>query len=380
MIPKPLNDITLADVERLKDNGIPEGKTIEYKAELPSENKRFLAAVTSFANTTGGDLLIGVAEKGGAPTDICGIEVSDADKLMLKLESTCRDNVEPRLRPLNYQLLGLPNGRYVLLIRVERSWNAPHRAWKDGPFHARNSSGKYPLDVGELRTAFTLANTVTERIRNFRVERLAKIGAGETPVPLERTGTMVLHLVPVSAFSSPTPTRIQLDSRERFSFAPFDSGAGCQQVNLDGYVLFTTRREESRIYAQVFRSGAVEAVAALGEWVDGRWLPALWIEKRVINTLEAFTAALAKKGVEPPFLVSLSFLNIDGYGLHSGSESLHEPISAANLLLPEVLIEQPGFDASKELRLLFDMLWNAFGHEQSPSYDESGNWQPKGRQ
>jgi hypothetical protein len=50
---------------------------------------------------------------------------------------------------------------------------------KNYKFYGRNSAGKYPPDVGELRTAFTLSETVAERIRNFRVDRIARLALGQ---------------------------------------------------------------------------------------------------------------------------------------------------------------------------------------------------------
>jgi hypothetical protein len=374
---KRLETVSLEDIEALKANRVTEGKWIEYKAEIPNDNKKFLAAATSFANTEGGDLIYGVAEDNGVPIEMCGVEVSDEDKLKLRFESAFRDNVEPRARPLAFKLLHLASGRCVLVIRIQQSWNKPHRAWKDGPFYARNSAGKYQLDVGELRAAFTLAGTVTERVRNFRLDRLAKIGAGDTPVPLEEGCIMVLHLLPVSAFSSFPQTRITLDRHERFQFAPFESGAPCQLVNLDGYVIYSTNAGASLVYAQVFRSGAVEAAASFMPWQDIRQLDGRWIEKAVIRTAEASTKALAQKGVEPPFLVSLAFVNITGYGFDGGGrfEEPKEPLRSSNLFLPEVLIEQPGFGAATELHPMFDAMWNAYGYEQSQGYRD-GKWIP----
>jgi predicted HTH transcriptional regulator len=79
MIPKPTNDIRLADLESLVGR-VPEGKTIEYKRELPAgtreERIKFLAAISSLANTAGGDLLIGVEAKDGIPTGIPGVAVA----------------------------------------------------------------------------------------------------------------------------------------------------------------------------------------------------------------------------------------------------------------------------------------------------------------
>jgi len=66
MISKRLEDIGEVELDSLIANGVPEGKTIEYKKVLPGnfdgDKKEFLADVSSFANTAGGDLIFGIDE------------------------------------------------------------------------------------------------------------------------------------------------------------------------------------------------------------------------------------------------------------------------------------------------------------------------------
>ena len=47
-------------------------------------------------------------------------------------------------------------GNQIVLVRIPRSWVSPHMVTHKGTsrFFARNSAGKYQLDVSELRTAF----------------------------------------------------------------------------------------------------------------------------------------------------------------------------------------------------------------------------------
>jgi len=110
MIPKPSNEITEADIQEIKANGVPEGNDIEYKRELPGtsdEQKReFLADVSSFANTGGGDIIYGVAENQGVITEIAGLSSCDFDVEILRLENLMRDGVAPRSRQILRAQLG----------------------------------------------------------------------------------------------------------------------------------------------------------------------------------------------------------------------------------------------------------------------------------
>ena len=66
MIPKRFEDIGFSDLEALINNQVAEGKTIEYKKEIvtnaSSDKEPFLAGVSAFANTIGGDFIIGNSE------------------------------------------------------------------------------------------------------------------------------------------------------------------------------------------------------------------------------------------------------------------------------------------------------------------------------
>jgi hypothetical protein len=63
-------------------------------------------------------------------------------------------------------------------------------------------TGKYPLDVQQLRRAFIENSTVTDRMRNFSADHLASIIAGSTPVQMPGTSKVVIHMLPFEAFFS----------------------------------------------------------------------------------------------------------------------------------------------------------------------------------
>lgn len=384
MISKPLDAITLDDLQRLLENRISEEKTTEYKLILPGQTNeekiKFLRAVSSLANAAGGDLLYGVEAPDAIPEALPGLHQPNEDEVKLRLESLLRDGVEPRLPTVQFRFVPVNGDRTILIVRVGKSWNGPHRVRLGGHahFYGRNSSGAYQLDVGELRTAFTLSAGIAERIRAFRADRLIKIEAGQSPVPIVTAATMVFHLIPLLAFSSSPPIRISLDPNERNAFSPLGCSGWSSNVNLDGYVLFTDRRQDSNAYTQVFRSGMVESVAVF-EPHEGYppSLPSGFIEEQLIQALPGFTQALITKDIEPPYFLFLSFLKAQGYQLATAERFLPRSdvlTDRDSLILSEVEIAQVEFDPAAVLRPLFDMLWNAFGYENCQDYDEHHNW------
>ncbi len=164
VINKPLQDITEADLQYLIDEERIKKKVLEYKSEIlgnsDSEKKEFLADVSSFANAIGGDIIYGVIEnrKSGKPEKLEGIVINNVDQEILRLDHIIRDGIEPNIpsSALNIKELKLKNSRYILIIRINRSWLSPHRvsfkAWDR--FYSRSTNGKYRLDVQELRDAF----------------------------------------------------------------------------------------------------------------------------------------------------------------------------------------------------------------------------------
>ena len=188
MIPKRLDDIAEQDLVALISNGVREGRTIDYKRELPGKSdgdkKEFLADASSFANTAAGDLVFGMDEDQGLPTQVTGVQAAELDLEVRRLESILAAGLSPRIR-YAMRVVSTDGGQRVLVMRVERSWIGPHRVIFQGhdKFYGRNSAGKYPLDVNELRGAFTLSSTAIERIRAFRTDRIIALANNETPIP-----------------------------------------------------------------------------------------------------------------------------------------------------------------------------------------------------
>lgn len=56
----------------------------------------------------------------------------------------------------------------MLMVRVPRSFNPPHRIIRQGSNRFWAAAGKYEPDVNELRVLFNAGPQLADRIRNFR--------------------------------------------------------------------------------------------------------------------------------------------------------------------------------------------------------------------
>lgn len=391
MINKRFELIDKSDIDSLIVNQVPESRTIDYKEELPgntdNDKKEFLADVSSFANASGGDLLYGIQEqrdsKGqptGLPEIANGLDGINSDTEIRRLENIIRDGIAPRISNVQLAAIeGFSKGT-LIVIRIPKSWTSPHMVTfkNHSRFYSRNSAGKYPLDVTEIRSAFALSESLPEKIRNFRDERIAKIVAGEAPVLLGSGLKMVLHLLPITSF---TPgTQINLTSiRQHPRLVPMGVMSWDYRYNFDGFLNSSIPRSSSTsvAYLQVFRNGAIESVFVFSKRDSEKLIPSIAYEEYLIKALQNYLIAEKEFEFNPPIFVMLSLIDVKGYemGVGGGFDFYRSsPIDRDALLLPEAIVEDYNSRASDILRPALDTVWQSAGRERSLNYDENGNW------
>lgn len=365
MIVKSIEMISEADLQALIANAVPEGKTIEYKQALPgntdAEKKEFLADISSFANTVGGDLIFGITENQGTPASIAGVMASDLDLELRRLDSIIASGLEPRIR-YTTKAVDCQGGQCVIVVRCERSWSGPHRVVFKGhdKFYGRNSAGKYPLDVAELRTAFTLSGTVTERIANFRTDRIIAISNNDTPVPFVDSPRIILHCLPIESFAAQPKYDVlqHYDHPERLK--PMRPTGWDRNINLDGVVLYSASTPAFS-YTQFYRSGVIEVVegALLEHEHQGhRLIPSLAYEEAIFKYLPFCFQKLQELGCSVPVVVALTLSRVRG--LQMGVDNVifrsGRAINVDTLILPETIVEDFATPVGKILKPMFDLV------------------------
>ena len=383
MIPHDLSDITEAILLRLKDEQVSESHTIDYKRESP-KGTGLVEEACSFANAAGGDLFIGVADKGGIPVDFPGIEAADLEQETLRFDQMIANGMEPQLRGHVVQPVQLSNQRYVFVIRIPPSLNAPHRVTKSHRFFGRTSAGKFQMDIFDLRAAFLRWDQLAERIKSFRDERIDII-ENNPPVSLPKLGPRVIvHIIPQEAFARPTIRDAREFSSLSAEFRPFEKFLGCHSsFNADGFLTSSGKSGDSKAYTfeaytQIFRTGAIELVGSMGEKAqsDVVYLTFAY-ESQVIKAVKKCLAGLRKLDFSVPFylLLSLTRTHLARLTLpHRGSSNLFD---CNRVIAPEVELWQPD-NLEDVMRPAFNVIANAAGYSHSLNYSESGEWNPFG--
>jgi hypothetical protein len=375
-----LHDINEKDLRLLVENATAESKAIEYKEILPnnsdSEKKEFLADVSSFANALGGDLVYGIRAVSGLPTEVCGLGSIDNDAAILRLENLIRDGIAPRIPGIVTQVVPTPsNGGNALVLRIPRSWLAPHMVTFQNysRFYSRNSNGKYPLDVTEIRSAFLASDSIEKRIRDFRAARLTGIIAGETPIPIAERSLLVCHVVP---FSANLPG-------QNIDFTPIIDPALLSNVyraitymgyrhNFDGLLAhgYPHNSDVAYSYVQFYRNGSVEVVDCVAG-IQSEYIDILKLEQILFSSLPNIVKALSKLNVQIPLAIMVTLIGVKGrtvlaQNMHNSmiEDNLY-PIERDTLVLPEAILDSLDTPVEEVLRPALDIIWNAGGWYKS---------------
>jgi Schlafen, AlbA_2 len=388
LIDVPLNRLQLQDLQVLVVEEAREGRSLEFKQLVEGDDgakREFLADVSSLANASGGDLVIGVRDEDGIATELVGIPRADADAETLRLENIVRDGLEPRLPGVQTRIIDLDQERAVLVIRVPRSWAGPHMVAFKGlsRFYSRNSAGKYQLDVGEIRAAFNSSQTAQAAVRDFRIERLSRITADQGGVPLLAGAKVVMHLIPLSVADGLGQVDLSplIDGRHA-AFRPLRASGWNTRINFEGAVTFAPgpNDEAPWSYTQIFRNGAIEGVDAFmlrARSGERDVIPSTALEEALIEALGRYLALLRDLDAAPPLVLATAYLGVRGFEMAVNQRYFESgvPVDRDDLLIPESLIESLDSDADVLLKPQLDALWNAVGFQGSTNYDEEGRWQ-----
>jgi len=245
------------------------------------------------------------------------------------------------------------------------------------------------LDVQEIRHAFLSSESIVRRIRDFRLDRVAKVGVGDTPVAMNDYPKIVLHYIPLSAFE----TSQELDLANiphKYYNQPQISNYTSHRFNLDGVLFYKQLREHKPYeYIQVSRNGNFEYVNGeiITPWQNNGKevidLPSPDFEIELVNQTDSILSFQKMVGIEPPIYLFMSFVGVKGLRIGTRRRIMaayhNLVIDRDVLLIPEVSFKNYPSEIgeiSRQLKPAFDAVWNSAGWPRSINYTEDGTWHP----
>lgn len=380
------NEVTLEELQLLIVNKTSGKITIDYKLTLEldgdTQKKEFLADVVSFANTNGGLLIYGMQEEAGIPVKLVGISSADFDIFKGQIESIIRDGIAPKLNGVIVVDVQVTEEQKVIVIKVPQSWFSPHLVSfnKLSISFARNSSsGKYQLEIFEIRSSILSLENLYDKFKYFMQERTSRITHNNTPVPLIDNPKFVLHLIPINSFLN--QEKIDCQKIDLVMYKPNLLSNYFKNFNYDGTVFHNQNgaSNQANQYIQVFRNGIIETVNSdfVKNQVNEKIIFSSKFEQFYIKMVPMLISFLNNFGYYYPFILFLSVLGIKGYSLSNpNTYDLiidSKPIKEDTLLMEDILIEfNSKNDIEKSLKFVFDPIWNACNFPQSMNYDSAG--------
>ena len=227
-----------------------------------------------------------------------------------------------------------------------------------------------------------------ESLEDYREDRISKITACETPVPLTEGPKVVLHLIP---FPLPeTPTSVDLTSIEPAHEGLFLLGGterAENRFNFDGRAVadFPEEGKTTAAYLQLFKTGTLESVYPLfsedhPEEENRKMIPGWSVETRLIKSIIPYLGLISFLELAFPVTSMISLTGVQGWGVLPNTHNrvwsnFRHLIDRDILPLPPIVFKslpESTDEVASALKPAFDVMWNAAGWEGSRNYGASG--------
>lgn len=383
---------TWTEIQGLYENQVPESEVLDYKRECygnsDNDRRELLKDVSSFANTRGGHIIIGVDEDQGVPESLGGIDAGvDLDAETQRMLQIINSGFDPPFTNVQIRRVLSDDDRRCLVIEIAKSPIAPHRI-ASGNYHrffVRDSNGKHEATMPELQDMFTFGEMAKSRFRDFCRERVAIINDPErdtTGIATEN-GMLVVHIVPYTHLTTNESIDIRALHDEHHTLLHAMGSMGIsRRYNFDG-VFISSGSGRLTAYTQVFRTGVIESVLAVIHSRSDNASTVIagpHVEGHFFEAFPKYLRAYQSLGVPPPYIVQICLCSIRGASYAPRYDHLQyrdwPQLDRDRLFLAECQIDslEPLAAIHSGVKPAFDSLYNAFGQAECPYFDDQGVW------
>jgi hypothetical protein len=375
---KSIGDVELEDLLGLPDSGVRENPELEFKSKV-ERPEALCKEVCAFANTFGGDLLIGVDDEGGEAASVPGEEPGELnlEQFDLKRRQQIRSGIEPPVA-FDLRVHELRNGRLVTHVKVDQSFQGPHRLTANMNFYERNGTESIPMQIDSLRNAFGRMATLEDQARTLHEKRMS---AQAHISPDHGSAYLYMHVIPVAALLR----RVQLPIAKMSETEIVHTPVG--QVSESGIDHLGRWRKNDASFgvalAHTGRNGVIEGVMELKRREIGVSVEKFWeMEDDVylINFVADSLSFLERNEISFPIFIFTSIINANSLCGRLDPRTMHfRPTSskgfhADQLSCDVVYLLKPGSSATEVMEDTLNTIWNGFGFVSCPSYNPGGKW------
>jgi hypothetical protein len=182
------------------------------------------------------------------------------------------------------------------------------------------------------------------------------------------TGRIVMHVIPYDSLDPMKQIVATSDAKERL--CPMGSSGGTPRYNAEGL-----RNESNDDYIQLFRNGVIESVKTFSVYDDNGEIAGPDLEDGLITGLKVYLEAEKILGIEPPLLVMISMIGVEGHFIYPNpNRSDKYKIDSERVVpAPIEVTSYENIDYGQVLKPVLDTIWQAAGIKGSPFYNADGD-------
>ncbi len=198
--------LTKESLSEFLSNKIPEGGHLDYKLKLPDNKdkgyKEFLKDITSFANSVGGNIIIGVNEpKENSEISLSDFGIEEGVEIAHNLERVATTSVEPPISGLKIVAVQVSDEKHCIVVHVPPSLSKPHMVNHKGhrTFYIRHWESSDPMTTHEIRESVISSLSAEERVKRYLTEKESE----HIEYYLEGNPGFILQAVPIIQLETP---------------------------------------------------------------------------------------------------------------------------------------------------------------------------------
>lgn len=126
-----------------------ESKNVEFKETLPDKSEKYMKTIIAFANTQGGQLIVGVND---VTREVTGVDMDSVFKIMDRITNAVSDSCTPQIVPdITFQTI---EGKTIVVVYVAPGANRPYymkSRGKEGGTYIRVAGTSRQADANKIK-------------------------------------------------------------------------------------------------------------------------------------------------------------------------------------------------------------------------------------